>query len=372
MTPFSPDYATARARFRDAARARGLPLSAEPVPGSGPDGGDLSTDVARFGPAGAARLLILTSGIHGNEGLCGSAVQLDLLETLDRLTDAHNGLPAESAILLVHAVNPWGMAHRRRQNEANIDLNRNFRDWNQPVPARPEYAAFHDRLCPASVDPDSEAQFVAWARGLVAERGIAWVQARFTEGQWSHPRGLYYGGDAPAFENDLLRRILARELEGAREAVHIDIHTGMGAWGDHILLAGASAGTAQGDWLATTFPPQRLVLLHSASEPHGGRWPRYEGKMTTAIAAEHPAVALHGLTIEFGTRDGETVFMAERREHWAWGAHGAGSPEQIREAAPLQEHMVPSDPLWRERVLDGARATVTDAWRALVGEGKER
>jgi hypothetical protein len=300
-------------------------------------------------------------------------VQLDLLAHLDHLLDPHGGrLPPETAVLLIHAVNPWGMAWHRRQNAANIDLNRNFRDWSVPPPPRPEYAAFHDRLCPATVDPASEADFIAWAHGLVEAHGIAWVQARFTEGQWSHPSGLYFGGGGPAHENRLLHAIFAEELVGAEEALLIDLHTGMGAWGDHLLLVGMAADDAGAPWLAHAFAPQRLVFTRSHGERHGGRWPTLEGKMSSAVGAAAPWCTLHNLTIEYGTRDGDTVFMAERREHWAWATHGVGHPEHNRLATELQEHMVPSDPLWQARVLAGGRAIVTDGFRALVGEGTAR
>jgi hypothetical protein len=373
MIPFVRTYADARARFREAARAAGGRLRVVPVPGTGPDGLDLSIDLCRIGPCAAARQLVLTSGTHGNEGLCGSAVQRDLLAHLDHLLDPHGGrLPDDTAILLVHAVNPWGMAWHRRQTAANIDLNRNFRDWSVPPPARPDYAAFHDRLCPATIEPESEAAFVAWAQALVAERGIAWVQARFTEGQWSHPRGLYHGGDGPAQENRLLHALFADELAGTRAALLVDLHTGMGAWGDHLLLVGMAADAPGAAWLAHAFAPQRLVFTGSEGERYGGRWPTLDGKMSSAVGAVVPWCTLHNLTLEYGTRDGDVIFIAERREHWAWATHGVGHPEHRRLAAELQEHMVPSDPLWQARVLAGGRAIVTDGFRALVGEGQAR
>ena len=37
-------------------------------------------------------------------------------------------MPEDVAIVLVHALNPFGFAWRRRWNENNVDLNRNFLD----------------------------------------------------------------------------------------------------------------------------------------------------------------------------------------------------------------------------------------------------
>lgn len=373
MTEPVRSYSAALAQFIEAATARGAALERFDVPGKGPDGEALSTDVARLGSASAERLLIITSGTHGNEGLGGSAVQHDLLVGLDRLVAPHGGtLPGDCAIVLIHAVNPWGFAHHRRQTEANIDLNRNFRDWSVEAPDRPVYASLHGQLCPDTIDPSSEAMFAEMANALVAEHGMAWVQARFTEGQWQFPDGLYYGGDDAAPENKRLQSIVAAHVSGCRHALLIDVHTGMGAYGDHLLLAGVSNDSPQAAWLRNSFSPQRVVALRDQGEAHGGRWPTVDGKMTTAIQRAHRDIRIEAVTIEFGTMIGGTVFMAERREHWAWRTHGAGTPEHRRHAEALLAAMVPPDPLWHARMLDGARATITDGWRALVGEGEAR
>jgi hypothetical protein len=82
--------------------------------------------------------MLVVSGTHGVEGYYGSDCQIAWLDTLDE-----KALPADTAVLLIHLLNPWGAAHLRRVNEDNIDLNRNFIDFNQPVPANPDYANWH-------------------------------------------------------------------------------------------------------------------------------------------------------------------------------------------------------------------------------------
>jgi len=61
------------------------------------------------------------SGIHGIEGFAGSAVQLALLDKWNR-----GELDGKPTIVLVHVMNPFGMANWRRWNENSVDLNRNL------------------------------------------------------------------------------------------------------------------------------------------------------------------------------------------------------------------------------------------------------
>ena len=108
---FSTTYEQARDRFIAAASAH--PHLAEY--GALPIEGEHTLDWALTGPADAKDVLVYTSGLHGIEGYAGSAVQLRLL-----------ALGEPTAVLWLHALNPWGTAQFRRVNEGNVDLNRNF------------------------------------------------------------------------------------------------------------------------------------------------------------------------------------------------------------------------------------------------------
>ena len=114
---FPPDYFAARQQFRNLATKHGWGLESHPIAAKGPDGEELTLDVAAHGPAGP-KLLVVSSGVHGVEAPFGSAVQLALLEKWKAAPPVR--------CLFVHAVNPFGFAHRRRVNEDNADLNRNF------------------------------------------------------------------------------------------------------------------------------------------------------------------------------------------------------------------------------------------------------
>ena len=110
-------------------------------PLAGPRGEELFTDVVRIGPERADSVLVLSSGIPGVEGFAGSGIQTGLMRE-----QIEHYLPQGMAILMIHAVNPYGMAHLRRFNEDNIDLNRNFRDHSTAYPVNEGYQALADYI----------------------------------------------------------------------------------------------------------------------------------------------------------------------------------------------------------------------------------
>ena len=128
---FSQTYREARQRFLAAATSAGASIESHVHPRKGAEGEEIATDTARIGAADAPSLFVVSSGTHGPEGFAGSACQLALLD------DELLGRAGRSsiAVLLVHAVNPYGFSHTMRTNEDNIDLNRNFNDFAHPYPA---------------------------------------------------------------------------------------------------------------------------------------------------------------------------------------------------------------------------------------------
>jgi hypothetical protein len=82
---------------------------------------DLSIDWFWAEPRKKENLVMISTAEHGVEGYVGSAMlKLFMDEFAPRLNSESTGL------LLVHAINPWGMKHRYRVNQNSVDLNRNF------------------------------------------------------------------------------------------------------------------------------------------------------------------------------------------------------------------------------------------------------
>ena len=183
---FSASYADARSKFLAAARTGGADLSSHVNPHKGPDGGELATDVARLGPPDARRLLVAMSGTHGAEGFCGSGIQTGWLRE-----GRFASLPSDTAILLIHAINPFGFAWVRRVNEDNIDLNRNFIDHNRPYPENAGYRELRDFICPSKWDPASLARSQEALHAYATQHSPVELQAAIMNGQYWDKEGVF-------------------------------------------------------------------------------------------------------------------------------------------------------------------------------------
>lgn len=182
---YSPDYSGARKKFVQAAKDKGAELERIGHSARGPAGMDLSMDIAWLGNRSASKVLMMLSGVHGVEGFFGSAVQV---EWMRRSEDRF--LPPDTAALLVHAVNPYGFAWLRRTNEDNVDVNRNWIDFHQPLPSNRRYEEIAEDLCPTSWSAEAQAATGARLAKWREQHGWgAYLQA-VTRGQWRHPDGL--------------------------------------------------------------------------------------------------------------------------------------------------------------------------------------
>ena len=182
---FAPTYARARTQFLEAAATASLPIESHRHPLLGRDGEDLAMDVVRDGPPDADKLLIVSSGCHGVEGFCGSGVQVFALHDQEwrDLTHAQG-----VAVLYIHALNPYGFSHLRRTTHENVDLNRNFHDFGQPLPVNAADREVAPLLLPHAWPPQADNERAVQA--YIAEHGAAAWQAAITRGQHEFAQGL--------------------------------------------------------------------------------------------------------------------------------------------------------------------------------------
>jgi hypothetical protein len=314
---FSGDYAEARRKFRTAAAEAGGVLESLQHPESGPDGDALFTDVARFGPAKAERMLVLISGTHGVEGFCGSGAQVDLLRR-----DEAKRLPAGTGVLMIHAINPHGFAWLRRVTHENVDLNRNWIDFDSPLPANPGYDELSVACCPEKWTEEARAEADALLAAYSARLGATALQHAVSGGQYAHPGGIYFGGVAPSWSRQALAHIFEEHLREVSAVAIIDYHTGLGPWGygEQIVMPGRGtpAFRRAAQWYGSAV--RSVADGTSASTPIAG-----DGLSAAPGLLPHARVT--AMALEVGTIDQAQTHFALRADAWLHAHGDPGSPE---------------------------------------------
>ncbi|MER8376725.1 M14 family metallopeptidase [Mesorhizobium sp. M1406] len=334
---FSETYFEARQKFLELAKS----VKSYKSPARGPGGEELFTDVAWFGDRDARHVGVLISATHGVEGYCGSAGQVDWM----RGSIADSLAPGQ-AMLIIHALNPYGFAWNRRVTEEGCDLNRNFVDFSQPLPANPGYDELADYLAPAEIGgPVFEAAERAIEEFRKKNGEIAFQAAR-KAGQYCHPEGVFFGGIGPSHSRLTLETIAEDfALKSRDRVVIVDSHTGLGPFGYGELQTEQPSGLAGYERALAMFGRSVTSpdLGTSSSVPIRGCIDEFWQRL---LGERHVYVAL-----EFGTYDPENGRRVLREDHWL-----AKNPEVAPELSQairlrLREHYDPRSTDWREMVI---------------------
>jgi hypothetical protein len=343
---FTDDYPAARERFVDAARAAGAELFRYTHPDAvGPSDDKLSIDVAQLGSSSARRHLLVLSGTHGLEGPAGSAIQIAWLNSR-----AARELPADVSVLLVHALNPYGFAHRTRTTEHNVDLNRNFIAHDRDRPQNPLYAELHSHLIPDEWSGRSVKIAAAALQQFSDRHGEDALFDTLARGQYTHPEGLIYGGTGREWSNVTLETIVDRHLHHASQVGLIDWHTGIGDYAEPFFLCFSEEGSAAEAHASQWWGEARV----RGQRPHGLARPNYQGLMFRGIEQFLGERQLIGAVVEFGTR-GRSTAIASRLDQWLrFKAPRTRDADPARDRAlraDVVDAMVPTSSVWRQAVI---------------------
>jgi hypothetical protein len=356
--PFSPSYADARAKFLQAAQHAALPVTSYRLALPGRNGEALAVDAAWQGPRDARRLLLLSSGVHGVEGFCGSGAQTALLRDGEWMARA--GASGE-AVLYLHALNPHGFSHLRRVTQENVDLNRNFQDFSRPLPANPAYGRLHPLLLPAQWPPTWRNRAAIF--GLIATQGLRRLQTAISSGQHEHADGLFFGGTEPTWSQLTLRRVLREHGSRAGELVWIDLHTGLGRSGrcERVFMGTRDEDAAYAR--ANAFWGARTALTHVGTAASVSA--SVAGLVWNAALQECAQAQFTGMYMEFGTRPLLEVMHALRGDHWLH-LHPQAPPALAAEIGKrMFEAFFVDTPAWKQAVLTEVREAalqVLAAW----------
>jgi hypothetical protein len=333
---FSKSYASARSRFIATACAAGARMDELHLDAMGPNGMPLATEIAWFGSEEPERVVIHSSGVHGVEGFAGSAIQLALLSSDIKIPD-------DAALIIVHCLNPYGMAWLRRFNENNVDLNRNFVvDEANRTGAADTYHKLDALLNPpgrAGAD-----MFYPRAAYSILKYGMPALRQAVAEGQYEYPKGLFFGGKQ--FEQGTMLYLgwLSLHLKSVRKLFAIDVHTGLGNWSSEALfLRSGDAHLQDAKSLSATLG--RTLL----SDPAASSAYEIRGLLSEVFEMLAPEFEWNFVLQEFGTYTGIRVLNALRKEN-QWHHYGDDDLNHWTKRRMMQM-FAPSSPEWRESVV---------------------
>ena len=307
------------------------------------------------------KVLLFTTGEHGVEGYVGSAMLQRFIELYMPKLD-----PRKSGILLVHAVNPWGMKHHRRGTAKNVDLNRTF-VWNEGFDPEfnTDYQKIKSFLGPSTKLKNTAISDLIYMFGLfwhIARMGMRNFRYALLLGQYRHPQGLYYGGTETPEETRALMELYRKALNDYDQVLHLDMHTGYGPRYQMSLVNSALDKETSGYFVKRFNYP--LVVAATADEFYAIR-----GDMIDYIYAlrqnEFPQKRLYATSFEFGTL-GDTLYglfqsprvmIYENRVYW-YGAQNEKVLVWAKHGFEELFHPVAKD--WREKAIK-------DADQAFVG-----
>ena len=347
---FPHDYSEARQNLLN--RVKGLKHRHQPFlcQGASPEGEALVTDAFWLGPEDAANVLVLLAGTHGIEGYVGSAVESDHLALIENKSIE---LPAGTAVLMVHALTPWGYAWRRRCGEDGVDLNRNYVDFGKPLPVNAGYKLLRKAL----FQDDSKKRELLFQE-YIETQGRTAFEIALSGGQYSDPTGPFYGGGEPAHGRLVTEQLIKDYALNERRLAVIDLHSGLGSYGYGEIIcdhAANSPGSAVAKlWYGDSVASPELGT--SSSVPKLGLMDYCWHEIMNTQSCH--------ITLEFGTYATDQLFEVLMRDHQLWAGKD-NSPARAEHSPKMLRHFCPPDRAWRELVLFRARQVIHQALQGL-------
>ncbi|MBN1667048.1 MAG: DUF2817 domain-containing protein [Anaerolineales bacterium] len=360
---FPETYEASRQRFRDnlgriQARWPGASLSQK----THHEAEDLTTDWISARPLGQPeKIFILTTAEHGIEGYVGSAMLQRFIEHFLPALDPHT-----TGLLLVHAINPWGMKYHRRVNANNVDLNRSFLYGSEFDPAfNPEYEEVEALLNPKTRIPFLPfSRLASWLNLAVqaSRLGLRKYTLASLLGQYRHPRGLYYGGPGYQPETETMMALYRQAFQDYGQILHLDMHTGYGPRYQMSLVNSALEMRSSQEFAEQFDYP--LVVAATPDEFYA-----IQGDMIDHVYAlaqnEFPEKRFFATAFEFGTFGltaggllrSRRAMIYENRLHWY------GSVRQVDRETIQAEF----EELFNPQALDWKEKAIADADQAFAG-----
>ena len=321
------------------------------------NGNSLSIDLVWIGKKNAKKLYLSTSGLHGVEGFAGSAIQLSLINQIKKI-------PNDTAIVIFHVMNPWGMSWLRRENESNVDLNRNFLQKHE------NYSGCHNHY--PKLNPLINIPYVGKRNDFFKYKflfhtflyGKTKTKQAYAEGQYEFPKGLHFGGHKLEKGPKVFIDWLDNNIRKVKKCVWIDLHTGLGESGEDCLLVDLDVQSKKYVHLRNQKFGNRIMSL----DPKQGIAYKIRGGMQKGIELLFPNINWTSITQEFGTIKGYKVTKALRDEN-SWTHFGKYNNDSVLNhwsKNDLLEAFRPSNKIWEKKIVDRGITLFNESFQYLV------
>jgi len=313
-------------------------------------------EVDAFSVGLGPRKIVINAGMHGLEGFFGSAFMLKWLnENADFLSPNYWD---EFQITMIHVINGFGMDHRMRENENNVDLNRNFRDWNIAPAPNALYSAVHDLL----VSKPGHSKFMKlWH--LRKNHSATGVWSAISRGQYEFPDGIFYGGSGPEPQHEMLVKIYDDIMENAADLLSVGLHTGLGDYARPSMLVSHPSGHRNTQKFSAIFGDVFFIVPDEAGNPAAAH---LSGDLVDFLEARYAFknIPIWTADLEMGTgtsRNSPVLKRMDQGDARYEIKHFGKISERVRKN--LSEDWFPRNPKWRLPALSVA----DDFARALTG-----
>ena len=342
MINISSSYSEARELFLIAAKNKGLEIKSHLLADTlGVNAEQLSCDIAFPVPANNS-CIVLSSGVHGIEGYCGSGLQIAFLNS-----KLFGEISKYADVILVHAVNPHGFSHGSRVNEDNIDINRNFVNFNKSKEPCQTYSDYRKKAYPHNWQGVSPEDVLSILERTQQDIGVESMQSITTRGQYDYAQDLFYGGDKPTWSTKIWKSLIDALVSDYDFITHLDFHTGLGAQGDCQVIYTGNKDISNKVTLAQQWLGYEAVVVpgskKSISASIGGTLGSYLDYFDT------PSVSV---ALEFGTQDINQVIQGLALDCWLRHNPQADVSVQKHIKQTLRNAFLVDSLSWRKAVWD--------------------
>jgi DNA-binding NarL/FixJ family response regulator len=179
-------------------------------------------------------------------------------------------------------------------------------------------------------------------------------------GQYTHPTGVGFGGQQPSWSNRTLQKILKACQRHASKVVVIDIHSGLGPFGEGLLLS-CSAPTSKDFQLAQQWFGSKVMAVKSDPNlPYS-----VNGDVLSAVIKHFPDAESIAIALEYGTFDVDELMNLQIDDTWCRQfAPDSLLAEQVKEQ--LWGFFYPDSVKWQRMVLEQGEAAFEKAMQYLA------